>query len=125
MRNLKGMSRHGVAACVLGVMTLWCIYIVMIAPKREKVHVLEQKMARMERTMQEAADAEPPLMQANQDTTSCEWDKKSLTWQITGDFAFVYDCVLKENGRYAVESFHLQKHTLGVRVVLSMDELPA
>ena len=118
--NIHKQCLYGV---LIGVMIMASVHIGVVQPKQERIHFLSREIARLERLDVRVQEEAMDVMSASEQT--CAWEKTKGAWRMAGDFSTVYDCVLHEENTRVVDSMRLQKHIMGVSVVLGFNEMPA
>jgi hypothetical protein len=108
---------------LMGVMIMASVHVGWVQPKQERIYFLVKEVARLERLNASVQEEEMDVMSASEQT--CAWEKTKSAWKMAGDFSVVYDCVLHEKNTRVVDSMRLQKHLMGVSVVLGFNEMPA
>lgn len=112
-----------VYAMLLGVLAMCIVHASVISPKRDRIDALVKDIERLEQMRQPSREV---IMQSVVPLPSaCAWKKNEHVWQMTGHFSTVYDCLLQEANERAVASVQLQKHLMGVSIVLGFDGMPA
>ena len=108
---------------LIGVMIMASVQVRVVQPKQERIHLLSNELTRLEKISVSVQEEEMDVMSASEQT--CAWEKSKSAWRMAGDFSTVYDCVLHEENTRVVDSMRLQKHMMGVSVVLGFNEMPA
>ncbi|MFI4955652.1 MAG: hypothetical protein ACHQAX_00390 [Gammaproteobacteria bacterium] len=119
-----GIHKQCIYGVLIGVMIMASVHIGLVQPKQERIHYLLDEVTRLERlSVMSVQEEMMDVVSASEQ--SCSWEKGMDAWRMTGDFTTVYDCVLHEENTRVVDSMRLQKHMMGVSVVLGFNEMPA
>ena len=116
------MGRQCMYALMAGVCGLCIFYYGVIQPQKERIEALLADIARLD---QQLVQMPKPLVKVSSAHASgCAWEKQEGAWRMTGSFSRVYHCVLQAEDTRAVASMRLQKHIMGVSIMLDVTEMP-